>query len=216
LNWLIPPLDFDRRKPYWGLVTAYAAQVHGFVELASRGIITKLQATGVNLDALKAQLPEKNRESIDRLAPRTKTPLLAPVLLASHTGDEIGIDTEALAAMLIDDNLQVLAYFNTQSAGALLLVAWELSKNRIMHGPVREFFRHCRNAAAHGGRFHFDRDEPRRPSEWRGKCVERPLQGSPLFPVPPDRGFLGIGDVLHLLHDVEKNYMTESSVTPDA
>ena len=69
-----------------------------------------------------------------------------------------------------------------QAAGALLIVAYESTKQFHDRGELWEFLRHCRNAAAHNGRFHFRRNEPRYEAKWSSLDVTKPLQGTPLFP----------------------------------
>lgn len=38
MRWLHPELQYQRDGPFYGLVLAYLCQVHGFIELASRGL----------------------------------------------------------------------------------------------------------------------------------------------------------------------------------
>lgn len=69
---------------------------------------------------------------------------------------------------------------------------------RLAH-PEIEFFRHVRNAASHGGRWHFTGREPSRPAIWRGKTLNQGMHDTPLFgPV------FEPGDVLVLLWDIEQ------------
>jgi hypothetical protein len=70
--------------------------------------------------------------------------------------------------------------------------------------PIWEFLRHCRNAAAHKGRFNLVRGEPRRLATWRSKTTAPGLNGTLLFTDGKLPGFLGPGDVLYLLSDLEK------------
>jgi hypothetical protein len=74
------------------------------------------------------------------------------------------------------------------------------------HDPLWEFLRHCRNAAAHKGFFNFMHGGPKRPAKWRGLEIVSSLQSTPLFNDPQVSGFLGIGDALHLLSDVEQTF----------
>ncbi|MEE8624615.1 MAG: hypothetical protein V3T19_04665 [Acidiferrobacterales bacterium] len=74
--------------------------------------------------------------------------------------------------------------------------------------PVWQFFRHTRNACFHGNTFNITK--PRngwaawKPALWRGKEIERMMNGSNLFRSSgPDKNFfLQWGDAPILLHDV--------------
>jgi hypothetical protein len=44
---------------------------------------------------------------------------------------------------------------------------------RVLDSPELEFFRHVRNAAAHGNRFTFVGAEPRRAAAWRALNFDR-------------------------------------------
>jgi hypothetical protein len=90
-----------------------------------------------------------------------------------------------------------------RAAGGLLIQAYEASRLWSDHSPLWEFFRHCRNGAAHNGRFRFVGNEPIRPAEWRTFRIERALNGTPVFAGPDGRGLLEPGDCLAFLSDVE-------------
>ena len=62
-----------------------------------------------------------------------------------------------------------LTYDRLWLAGALLTLGDRLSEERYFdQGPDLEFVRHLRNGIAHGNKFHFVRDEPRRPAHFTG------------------------------------------------
>lgn len=93
-----------------------------------------------------------------------------------------------------------------RTAGSLLIVAYESTAAYRDRGPLWEFLRHCRNAGAHNGRFHLDRDEPRRPVRWASFNVTKSLHGTPLFHSQMDPGLIGPGDAIRLLWDIEQAY----------
>jgi hypothetical protein len=90
------------------------------------------------------------------------------------------------------------------SAGSLLIAAYESAKSMSDRGPVWEFLRHCRNAAAHGGRFNFTQGEPSRSAIWKTLTVHRGLQGTPLFDILGEKGLIALGDSVLLLWDIEQ------------
>lgn len=99
------------------------------------------------------------------------------------------------------------------SRGALLTLGDRLSvENYFDHGPDLEVIRHLRNGIAHGNRFHFTPDEPRRPAHFTGPDqralgdtvtpkgeavtfeISRSLEGEPVL-----FDFIGPGDICDLL-----------------
>lgn len=86
----------------------------------------------------------------------------------------------------------------TLIASGFLGSAYELLEDhRDPNIPLWEFFRHTRNAAFHGNRFHFLGDEPKRPASWRGLEITRNLQDTPLF-----FDFIHFADVFYMLADL--------------
>lgn len=104
-------------------------------------------------------------------------------------------------------------YVRLWLAGALLTLGDRLAVEKYFdQGPDLEFVRHLRNGIAHGNKFHFTPDEPRRPAHFtgpdqrlrgdattpRGEAITfeitRSLQGKPVL-----FDFIGPGDVCDLL-----------------
>ena len=70
----------------------------------------------------------------------------------------------------------------------------------IRESPQFEFFRHVRNAAAHGNRFTFDGLEPRRVAKWRTLTLDRAnYAGTQCFGT-----LLNAADALALLSDIQE------------
>jgi hypothetical protein len=69
--------------------------------------------------------------------------------------------------------------------------------------PLLEFARHLRNACAHGNRWHFRREEPRRPAALRERALERELHGTKAI-----YGWLAPGDYLDFLDDLAAELRT--------
>jgi hypothetical protein len=211
---LLPELQFDPQKPFYAMVLGYLTQVHGFLEICSRGVLARLQKDSP--ENVEAWL-QKEQSKVVRdfyaaaLAGRKETPLFGRQELASRTGAGIRVETAQLAEEVISNHLAGVEYFNRISAGGLLIIAWEMTSEYHSCHELWEFLRHCRNAAAHRGHFHLVGNEPRRPARWRSLEITHALQGKPLFPVPPEQGFLGIGDVLYLLSDLESTFQMEAT-----
>ncbi|MBE3124225.1 MAG: hypothetical protein IMZ57_01015 [Acidobacteria bacterium] len=216
-NILKPQLEFDPKKPFYPLVAAYLCQVHGLVDLASRGIcqlfdhldkkyaksrLTREQKISILLKNINAGY----RRAIERAISHEKPIMIFKPELLSSCGKSIGVDSEALADNVFNEPDVALEYFNRISAGGLLILAWTITGKKHNRDPLWQFLRHCRNAAAHNGAFHFDPGEPKKPAEWRTLKIVRAMQGDCLFTDPPKKGFIGIGDVLYLLADIEKKF----------
>lgn len=71
-------------------------------------------------------------------------------------------------------------------------------------GGKWEFLRHCRNAIAHNGKWHFTGQEPKRTAKWRGIELEKKMHGYPLFVRTSGMGYLKLGDPIALLWDIEQ------------
>ena len=84
--------------------------------------------------------------------------------------------------------------------------AYEAVRAHNDQPPEFEFFRHCRNAAAHSNRFFFSEREPARPAAWRTVTLNKSKKGSanPLFNRRCIHGLIGLGDLIELLSDIER------------
>ncbi len=208
MDFLVPSVTLDPAKPFYGLVVGYLAQLHGLIELCSRSISRQLE-----------RVPEPTRSRFDSAAPVTnaaealkriaaggRTGLLGDQKLASRTSSPLEVDIQRLSDALVADYPTVLEHLNEVAAGGVLIVAWAITERFYSTTPVWEFLRHCRNAAAHRGHFHFLKSEPRRPARWRDLEVTGELQGVRLLRNPHEPGFLSPGDVIYLLADIEVSY----------
>jgi len=80
-------------------------------------------------------------------------------------------------------------------------------KDRLLRSnPVFRFFKHVRNAASHGNRRHFSKDQPSARGEWNGFIIDDALKGAShlLHGTQCIYGTLKPADVLYLVRDVEK------------
>ncbi len=103
-----------------------------------------------------------------------------------------------------------------QLCGMLMIsthaVALDLARNdpRILESPEMEFFRHVRNAAAHGNRFTFVGAEPRRHAAWRTVNINQTAHnGTQCF-----GKLLNAADALALLGDIEQMLPASANTAP--
>lgn len=213
---------FDRGKPFYPLVMNYLILLIGFKDLAARGVINELGqhssiATKLDIDAIArnifSHVPDEHNskqqfEGDSSEIEEGLNKILGPLELKSEfQGDHIKIDIDIIAQELIQNHIYLIAFL-MESAGSLLILAHEVSKDKSWHdkGPLWEFLRHCRNAAAHGGLFNLRHGEPRRPAEWGSIRIENSLNGTPLFKNDKVEGLLSPGDPIRLLWDIEQAY----------
>jgi len=156
-------------------------------------------------DKLRELLPPTVNQPIERLLTHTSPfEIVGPRPLKCRSQEDgIEISAEEIGSVyLADPQRQVEAL--EVSAGSLLIAAYEALKSKSDRGLAWEFFRHCRNAAAHRGRFNFYPGEPSRPARWKGMSMHPGLQGTPLFSILNDNGLIGLGDPFLLLWDIEQ------------
>jgi hypothetical protein len=212
-EFLAPSLSLRPSGPFYDLVVAYLCQVHGFNEIASRGIRAQIAELGP--DGIQAMLDhiddQRTRHAMQGIALGGITGLLAEPALHAEAGERVNVDIAQLARAVVSEHRPALAYLNRLSAGGLLILAWETTEGRHTKDQDWEFLRHCRNAAAHDGRFMFRHGEPRRSAIWRRLEIVRELEERTLFNDGTNRGFLGPGDALHLLSDLEERYFNDNS-----
>lgn len=197
--------SFDRGKLFYPLIMNYLTQLIGFKELALRGV-----AGSASMDIILEQLGGRLKKPKEQLEDLRKPlgELAGPLQLRSESLDgNISVDIDEIAQE-IANNGPYLLNFLMVSAGSVLILAHEMSSDwrGQDRSPLWEFLRHCRHAAAHGGKVSFTKDEPRRPAQWGSLVFLSALQGSPLFKQTDRNGMLSPGDPIRLLYDIEQTY----------
>lgn len=204
------PNHFDRGKPFYPLVMNYIVSLHGYIELSSREMLERLRKfRSLSIEEVQKILGDrlKKKEVLERLLHGEPTPLLGTLSLRSKfQGNSITPPIDLIAKDLVSHFGYIMEFAATQSAGSLLIVAWESTQSYHDHGPLWEFLRHCRHAAAHGGLFTFLGKEPVRLASWGPFTITRSLQGTPLFKLPDNNGMFLPGDPVRLLWDIEQAY----------
>jgi len=205
MNGAVPLAHFDRGKPFYPLVMQYAMQLVGFKELAVRGAVGGPDVKQA-VNKVTGLSDEQSADAANLAANLEK--LLGPLELRSSVRVQpLLVPVDDIAKEVVS-NVWFLGNYLLLSAGSVLILAHELCKDKAAHdtGPLWEFLRHCRHAAAHGGRFNFQHGEPRRPAKWGALEIVAGLQGSPLFKGADGVGFLSPADPILLLLDIEQAY----------
>jgi hypothetical protein len=201
----VPVFHFDRSKPFYPWVVHAIAAIWGFKELLGYGAGVLMRSgefqpgtlSGEEMALARAVAESRLKEVMPPLALRTE-----------HQGQvDVEINDIAIEIAL---NHAYLVEHTQRSMGTLLVVTFEAThEEHSDNGELWEFFRHCRNAAGHGGRFDLLHGEPRRPAKWQTKEITPDLHGKPLFRNDLNQpGFLEIGDPIGLLWDVERSTST--------
>ncbi len=140
MKFLDPNLSFKPDRPFYGIICGYLAQVHGFIELSSRGFKNELDSlTEEEYNQLidDSDNPEC-RKRLKTIAEGGKTDLLGCQSLGSNTSDDIKIYIEILASEICMNHKKALKHFNLMSAGGLLILAWELIGPRFSYHFLSE------------------------------------------------------------------------------
>jgi hypothetical protein len=120
--------------------------------------------------------------------------------LYSKSGNRIYPIEENVQKFLSEANGMVYVMNNTLMLSIVFIGDLIQQANLQKHSPEFEFFRHIRNAMAHGNRFHFTKDEPRRDAYFNEFRLDRSLDGTEnVLP-----GFIGPADVLDLLSYIKE------------
>jgi hypothetical protein len=183
----------------------YVTLLVGFKELAIRGLLGK-QSLDAALDKIGG-IADTSADQLDELR-KGLSKLSGPLELKSEfSGNYVTLDIDEIAREIAQNSFY-LAAFLMRAAGSVLMLAHELSKHQPWHdkGPLWEFLRHCRNAAAHGGSIHLQHSEPSRPAHWGPIQLTPQLHGTSLFKDAGGGGLLSPGDVIRLLYDIERAY----------
>jgi hypothetical protein len=205
--------SFDRSGVFYPAVMNYWVLYHGFVELLSRHMVGLVEGLhlrgGLTTETLAAWAGDgpDGQALLHRLADparRTVTEVAFPLVMRATDGPTFSPpDPEDLARELFNESNYLTPSLD-RAAGVLLITAWEASKQYADHGPLWEVLLHCRNAAAHGGRFQFRSDQPRFPAEWGSIAITKALEGERLFRLGNGVGLLWPADPVLLLLAIEK------------
>lgn len=206
-------LKFDEKKIFYPYVIQYLCSLHGYIELVSRQVNSQIKqlrdSTGKEQFEKEIENLPYDKELKDkfRVSHLEATILIGQLSLKSISkGDSIEIDLEKLSNAALVNSKKIIP-FQTEAAATLLTMGFELTKGTYDNGDeLWNFFYHCRNGAAHGGRFNIT-NKKRYPAKWNKLEITDALNGTPLFRGLGTNGFLEPGDPLYLLHDIETIYI---------
>jgi len=113
---------------------------------------------------------------------------------------------------LAQDSHITLANFTASCCIMLANTAYETVQEQNNKSPEFEFLRHIRNASSHSNKFNFNKKEPKLSAQWRGCKLDHTLRGgnNPLYGKTCFGEFIGPGDLVHLLYDIEQQLQTSN------
>jgi hypothetical protein len=192
--------NFDRAKPFYPIVISYLIALHAIKEMAAIGALGNNRSW--NFDALSGTAVDRQhlQDSIQKL--------LGPLELSvTEEPKRLNIPIGEVAKEFVDNHSYLLEY-QIRAALSILVMAHETTKRKPYrdNGELWEFLRHCRNAAAHNGKFHFENGEPRHRAKWRNIELQSSMHGEPLLTQPDGKGYLKLGDPIALLWELESSY----------
>jgi len=188
---------FDRSKPFYPLVMNYLSQLHALKELLAIGVLG-LHRTWDSLSSLATEEQKEIKSAVDKL--------LGPLSLrVTDRTRSIESPVDQVAKELAEHHAYLLPR-QAMAAMSVLVMAHEISKSQSYRtsDPTWEFLRHCRNAAAHNGRWSLVNGEPRRPASWRSITLSAAMDSTPLLKLESQSGALELGDPIALLWDIEQ------------
>lgn len=206
---------FDRSKLFYPYVINYIISVHGLIELISRDFYSRIGNVIKNGEDINKFIKEigdgdpKNAKYLQDIADSNLKPtvLIGEINLRSESKPKrIDISVDEIAKEIVDNHIYLIP-FQLKAAGILLIMSYEISKDQYdAKDELWNFFYHCRNAAAHGGKFNITNFK-RFPAKWDNLEITTTMNGSNLFKDNNNNGLLSIGDPLYFLHDIETKYI---------
>jgi hypothetical protein len=219
MNFIAQAFAFQELMVRGSLLTVREKIRPAFIVAAEEGAVHQLDADiGTPLDGYDLVAPY-GAEFREKLAGRTGKAFPGHLLTYSWPTElvhshalkckskerRVAYDPDVVAMNYVSD-FRRMAQALASSACSLLIAAYAVAKPHNDKSPLFEFFRHCRNAGAHGNRFHFLKGEPVRPAQWREYRILVEMEGKPFIQLPENRGFLYFGDPVLLLWDVERAF----------
>lgn len=199
-----------KKSTFSPLIQNYLNSVHAIIELSSRLLVNDLNEIQKNgeaaVNAFLSELASGPDYKEELLNNHNVTPLMGEQILAFPNGQKIVIDPIQLARYLLHNQERMIEN-NFRQVEYMIITAYALTEGKYRNNdPLWQFFRHVRNAAAHGGKFNLQRNQPDKPAEWGEKRIERGLNGKRLVSSVGQEGFLETGEIILLLLSVEEKF----------
>ena len=191
----------------------------GAHELASRSLTSHFiypEGKGVEMEQKMNEfnLPEAAKEQIRNYM--GFTPIVMDTYNKTKDGRHVYRFDPNTSAGLMPDQIDNIKPNNILLAHMIINAAYERSISKINgDSPVKQFFRHIRNASSHNGRFHFGSgvidsgtNELKKDAKWNQFEIKASCQGQLLFPEDQldTLAFWDLGDLVEFFLDFENHH----------
>lgn len=113
--------------------------------------------------------------------------------------DKFSITTHEIYRALSSGRSTIDSQLVTNMCQQLVVFCYDKAKTYDDGSTLFHFFRHLRNACAHGNKFKFNNKRTGLPAKWRAAKIDKNLEGHYAI-----LGLVGIPDIIVLLKDIEK------------
>jgi len=211
--------ELDSSNFFYQNIMTLAYSQFGINELLARGFYNFKKSQFPD-ETLFIKEIESNNFPLDVekeiLNTETFTPLIyVPGFLTKDRSKSYEIDIDESARKLFFE-AEYPFDANSQLTYLTIITAWEKAMvHKLQDKPVLQFFRHIRNAAAHNGRFHFEKNvideksrELKKKAQWNQFEIKSSLQNMKLIPKfkEENEAFWDQGDLVEFLIDFENHY----------
>ncbi|WON94745.1 hypothetical protein [Sphingobacterium sp. UGAL515B_05] len=206
--------EFDKDKPYYHYVYQYLVNFYGSTILWNKYFLSELSKiektlrTGNVWEEYIDGFDLRNDEKmyLKEGVPQYPRLLFPSNLVNSFDRNTILINDDNMVSKIdkVDRRIEGLS----KMSNMLIVMAFEslpASVRYLKSDALANFFYHCRNAAAHGGKFNITNNK-RFPAKWRSLEVKNDLNGANLVIDSEGKGFLKPMDIVLLLLDAERKY----------
>jgi len=217
MEYLIHKLDKDNF--FYPSVATLAYAQFGINELFARGFFLQQQTKYPDptefIKSIKSyQFPDEVEEQIFQT--QTFTPLIfVPGFMTKDKGTTYRMIPNSSAIQFVQI-WRGLTDKNIELTHMTIISGWEkIMSKKLTNSPILQFFRHIRNAAAHNGKFYFDKKvinkstgELKEHAEWKTFTIKSSLQDLNLIARDKNdiESFWDQGDLVEFLLDFENHY----------
>jgi hypothetical protein len=211
--------ELNRSNFFYENIVTLAYTQFGINEMFSRGLFIAAMKLFPNVHDRSNYFNSLGfpNDVIDQLnRTRTFTPkIFVPEFQTKDQTRGLRMDVETSAIRFYQDNKGITDK-NIELTHMTIIVAWEkILPYNLPDGPILQFFRHVRNAAAHNGKFHFTgkainpvTGELGKAAQWQHFEIKAAMQDQPLLVTTKidQNGFMDQGDLVEFLLEFEQHY----------
>lgn len=211
--------NLDKNNFFYSNVVTLAYTQFGIDELISRGFFIQKCKEYPNRSSFIQHIKTFNfpKEVENQIfQTRTFTPkIFVPGFTTKDKKTSYQMEPDTSAVQFLNDT-QGITNTNIELTYMTILIAWEKALIfNLNNTPVFQFFRHIRNAAAHNGKFHFEKKiihqqtgELIKKAEWKNFQIISSMQNMPLVACDKNdtTNFWDQGDLVEFLLDFENQY----------